>query len=95
MLKTALLAAMLALPLAGCETMATDGPHSPKVAAIDDSECQSYGAKVGSAEYIHCREVKSQTHEQTMATVLAGGSGGGGGGSTTCQGAGGNTTICY
>jgi hypothetical protein len=95
MLKAAIAAALLALPLGGCQTMATDGPHSPKVAAIDDAECQSYGAKPGSDAYIKCRELKSQTHEQTMATVLAGGGSGGGGGSTTCQGAGGTTTICY
>jgi hypothetical protein len=94
MRRALLIAALLALPLAGCETMATDGPHSPKVAAIDEAECKSYGAEPGSAAYIQCRELKSQTHEATMATVLAGG-GSGGGGSTTCQGAGGHTTVCY
>lgn len=93
-MKTAILAfALLALPLAGCETMAEDGPHSPKVAAIDEAECLSYGAKPGSAEYIQCRVTKSQQHETTMATVLAG-NGGGGSGTTTCQSFG-NTTSCF
>jgi hypothetical protein len=75
--------------LSGC---VTGGPHSPEVAAIDDKECLSYGAKPGSPEYISCRVTKNQQHESAMATVLAGG--GGGGGPTTCQSYG-NTTSCY
>ena len=88
-LKISMTAALFALLLGGC---VTGGPHSPEVAAADDRECQSYGAKPGTDVYIQCRITKNSQHEQAMATVL---SGAGGGGSTTCQGAGGNTAICY
>jgi hypothetical protein len=94
-MKTAIFAfALLALPLAGCETMENAGPHSPKVAAADDAECLSYGAKPCSSEYITCRTQKSVQHEQTAAEVLAASSGGGGGGPTTCQTFS-HTTTCY
>jgi hypothetical protein len=83
-----LVVALCTLPICGC---VTGGPHSPEVAAIDDKECQSYGAKPGTSEYIQCRVTKNQQHEAAMATVLAGSSGGG---STTCQSYG-NTTSCY
>jgi hypothetical protein len=87
MLKIALTAALFALPLGGC--MATHGPHSPEVAAVDDRECQSYGAKPGSDAYISCRVTKNQQHEAAMAAVLAGSAGG----SSTCNQVG-TATVC-
>jgi hypothetical protein len=86
-MKTAVFAvALLALPMCGC---VTGGPHSPQVAAIDDTECQSYGAKPGSAEYIQCRVTKKQQHELAMAAVISGGEG-----NTSCTRFG-NTTSCF
>jgi hypothetical protein len=42
------------LMLGGC---AGSGPSSAEIrrAAADDAECQSYGAKPGSSDYIQCR----------------------------------------
>jgi hypothetical protein len=87
-MKSAFAACVLAITLSGC---VTGGPHSPEVAAADDRECQSYGAKPGTDQYISCRVTKNQQHEAAMATVLAGSSASG---PTTCQSYG-STTTCF
>jgi hypothetical protein len=54
-----------------------------------DRECQSYGAKPGTSEYIQCRVTKNAQHEQAMATVISGSEGNTGctkfGASTVCN----------
>jgi hypothetical protein len=69
------LALLLALPLAACQT---DGPLIPdpfapskeqlaakkaELAAKDDQTCQSYGAKPGTDIYVQCRMQQQQIRE--------------------------------
>jgi hypothetical protein len=64
------LAAILAisLSLGGCVTAQE---RAERINAADAAACQSYGAVVGSPEYIQCRTVKSQQHEIASATISA------------------------
>jgi hypothetical protein len=75
----------------GNEMLSDPTALSPEVAASDDRECQSYGAKPGTDQYISCRVTKNQQHEAAMAAVLAGSAASG---PTTCQSFG-NTTSCF
>jgi len=53
-------AVLLALLLSGCASR-------QEIAAVDDADCTSYGAPVGSPAYFQCRMMKDQQHNADAA----------------------------
>jgi hypothetical protein len=61
-----LMICLLGLPLAlsGCATPEELAAQRARIAAVDDSECRSYGAEPGTPVYVQCRMLKDQQRAQ-------------------------------
>ena len=60
--------ALAFIGLCGCVSSAE---QQAAISARDDATCQSYGAKVGSDAYVHCRTAKAQQRDADAAMLNA------------------------
>jgi hypothetical protein len=73
----AMCALSIAIALGGCGTGSQHDAHQAQMArmvdyaALDDSECQSYGAKPGTQSYIDCRMRMKEQRAALMAAERA------------------------
>lgn len=59
---------LMSMVVAGCASLA--GPTPEQIAAAQDAECRSYGAKPGTDAYVDCR-MRLVQMEQQRRTALA------------------------